>query len=300
VARLAPFASMPGFLARTPQSPPGLPRTATVNGVRLQYVEQGAGEPIVFVHGALSGPGAWDPVREEIAEKYPYRFITYSQRYYGTGPWQDEGQKFSVATHADDLAAFITSLDAGPVHLVGWSYGGAVAAAAALKNPSLVRSLVLYEATILSVLPPDSPEGRAAREDRAKLLDPVIAASKAGDAVRAIRLMYEAVYQLPPGGFDRLPQANQSRVLDNARTIPLLVEALATPAITCHALRNLSRPTLVMQGEKTQAFYALITERIGKCVPGAERVVLPNANHAGPVRDSAAFAAAVFDFLSKH
>jgi pimeloyl-ACP methyl ester carboxylesterase len=65
-------------------------------------------------------------------------------------------------------------------------------------------------------------------------------------------------------------------------------------------LKSFARPTLVMRGEKTQAFYALITEAIGKCVPGAQQVVLQNVNHDGPRRDPTAFSAAVLDFLSKH
>jgi len=44
-----------------------------VNGVRLQYVEHGSGEPIVFVHGALQDLRAWEPVREEIAKRYRSR-----------------------------------------------------------------------------------------------------------------------------------------------------------------------------------------------------------------------------------
>ena len=258
---------------------------------------KGSGEPIVFVHGALSGPGSWEPVRDAIAKRY--RFIAYMQRYYGTGPWKDDGKGFSVATHADDLAKFITSLNTGPVHLVGWSYGGLVATTAAIANPSLVRTLILYEASVGSVLPADSPEGKAAREDRIKMFGPAIAANKAGNAVMAIRLMYEAVYQLPRGGFDQLPQTTQRAVLDNARTMPLLFAAPPPPPITCDVLKNFTRPTLVMHGEKTQPFYALTTEAIARCVRGAQRVVLQNVNHDGPARDPAAFTAAVFEFLSK-
>jgi pimeloyl-ACP methyl ester carboxylesterase len=271
-----------------------------VNGVRLSYWEQGSGEPMVFVHGGLSGPAAWDPVRDEIAKKYRYRFITYMQRYYGSQPWQDQGEKFSVVTHADDLAKFIASLGAGPVHLVGWSYGGIVATTAALNDQSLVRSLILYEPSIPSMLPAESPEGKAAREDRARMFAPIREASKAGDPVKAIRLLYEGVYQLSPGGFDRLPQETQIRVLENARTMPLVFAAPPPPVITCEALKNFTRPTLVMRGEQTQAFFAVATESIGNCVPGAKQVILQNVNHAGPARDPTAFIAAIFEFLTKH
>ena len=268
-----------------------------INGVRLQYVEQGAGEPMVLVHGAPSDLRVWEPVREGIAKKY--RFIAYTQRYFGTQPWPDEGKGFSVATLADDLAKFITSLNVGPVHLLGWSYGGLVATPAALKNPSLVRSLILYEPSIISVLPPDSTEGRAAREDQSKMFAPAIAANKGGDAVQAAKLLIEAVFQVGPGGFDREPQVMQTSVLDNARTMPLLFAAPAPPAITCDILKNFSQPTLVMRGEKTQVSYVLISEAISKCIPGAQLIVLQNVNHDGPRRDPTAFTAAVFAFLSR-
>jgi pimeloyl-ACP methyl ester carboxylesterase len=267
-----------------------------VNGVILPYEEEGSGDAVVFVHGGLSGPAVWGPVRAATGKKY--RSISYTQRYYGSAPWPDDGKNFSAATHADDLAKFVKVLNAEPVHLVGWSYGGAVATIAALKNPSLVRSLTLYEPSLVSVLPADSPEGRTAREDGAKIFGPAAAAVKAGDAVQAVRLLYEAIYQLPPGGFEHLPRSTQAGVLENARTRPL---AFAAPRsnITCDDLRALTRPMLVMWGEKTQAHFALTSEAVANCVPGARRVVMQNVNHNGPVRDPDAFSVAVLAFLAK-
>lgn len=268
-----------------------------INGARLHYLEQGSGEAMVFVHGAPGDLRAWEPVREGIASKY--RFIAYTQRYFGTEPWPDDGKNFSIPSLADDLATFITSLNAGPVHLVSWSFGGLVAMQAAVKNPSLIRSLILYEPNVISVLPADSAEGRTAREDRSKMLAPVISAMKNGEVVQAAKLAREAWLQLGPGGFDRLPQAAQTRLLENARTMPLLFGAPPPPAITCNMLKNFPQPTLVMRGEKTQVSNVLISEAISKCVPGAQLVVLQNVNHDGPSRDPAAFTDAIFEFLSR-
>jgi hypothetical protein len=61
-----------------------LAKEAEVNSIRLPFVEQGSGEPMVFVHGIPSDLRAWEPVRENFAKKY--RFIAYTQRYFGTGP----------------------------------------------------------------------------------------------------------------------------------------------------------------------------------------------------------------------
>ena len=92
----------------------------------------------------------------------------------------------------------------------------------------------------------------------------------------------------------------QTRLLDNARTLPLAFAAPPEQAITCDVLKEFNQPTLVMRGQRTHTYYALISERIGKCVPGAQEFVLQNANHGGPARDPAGFTAAVLDFLSKH
>jgi pimeloyl-ACP methyl ester carboxylesterase len=274
-----------------------LAKEIEVNGVRLSYVEQGSGEPIVFVHGAFSDLRVWEPVREEVAKRY--RFIAYTQRYHGVGAWKDDGKEYNTATHADDLAKFITSLNVEPVHLVGRSAGGRVAMTAALRSPALVRTLTLHEPEAPSVLPADSVEGKAACEDWAKVTSAAIAANRTGDPVRTMRLFIEAVYQLEPGGFDRLPEAAQRMLLDNARTAPLMFGAPPPPAITCDELKTFTRPTLVTHGEKTQAFFKLINESISKCVPGARQVSFPNLIHNAPSADPVAFTTALFEFVAK-
>jgi pimeloyl-ACP methyl ester carboxylesterase len=272
-------------------------RQAEVNGVVLPYEEDGSGDAIVFVHGGLSGSAVWGPVKAATAQKY--RSISYTQRYFGSAPWPDDGKNFNSATHADDLATFIESLNAGPVHLVGWSYGGAVATIAALKKPGLVRTLTLYEPSLVSVLPADSAEGKAAREDGAKIFGPSRAAAQAGDAAQAAKLLYEGIYQLPPGGFAGVSTTTQAAVLENARTRPLSLAA-PPPNVTCEALNAFTRPTLIMWGEKSQDLFTLTSQKVANCVPGAQRVVMQNVNHAGPVREPAAFSAAVLEFLGRH
>ena len=104
----------------------------------------------------------------------------------------------------------------------------------------------------------------------------------------------EGVYQLGPGGFDRLPEATQKMLLDNARTAPLLFGGAPPPAITCDALRTFTRPTLVTHGEKTHAYYKLINEGVSKCVPGAQQVSFPNLVHNAPSANPAAFSSSPF------
>src|SRR6266511_1339278 len=144
---LAVFVVIYGCLAlpaRADESPQT--RQLRVDGVELSYIEQGTGAPVVFVHGAFPDLRFWEPQRQAVAKQH--RFIAYNHRYHGTDPWPDEGQHYSAATHAADLAAFIRQLHAGPVHLVAISYGGLLATLVAAEHPDLVRSLTLLDPSI--------------------------------------------------------------------------------------------------------------------------------------------------------
>lgn len=68
-----------------------------VSGTQIRYIEQGRGEPVVFVHGGVSDHRAWETQRETVAQCY--RFIAIDQRYFGAAPWSDDGSQFSQATH---------------------------------------------------------------------------------------------------------------------------------------------------------------------------------------------------------
>ena len=145
--------AVPALAEAPPQT-----RQVRVNSVDLTYIEQGTGAPVVFVHGAWIDLRFWEPQRQVIARQH--RFIAYNHRYHGTGPWPDDGKQYSATTHAADLAAFIRQLNAGPVHLVGISYGGFLTTLVASEHPDLVRSLTLAEPGIGALLA-DLPGGQA-------------------------------------------------------------------------------------------------------------------------------------------
>jgi pimeloyl-ACP methyl ester carboxylesterase len=272
-------------------------RHLRVNGVDLSYVDQGTGAPVVFVHGSFSDVRIWERQRPAVAESY--RFIAYNERDHGPGPWPDEGQHYSAATHAADLAAFLGALQAGPVHLVAHSSGGVVATLLALDHPDVVRSLTLAEPVIGTLLE-DLPEGKAPRDDRAQALAQVRAAVTAGDAVRATKVLFEWVDNEGPGAFDRQPEPVRQMFLDNARTVPLLLAAPPPPALSCATLGGVKAPTLVIEGERTRRFFSLIDEVVVRCIPGSRLATIAQATHPMFVQQPAAFNEVLLPFLAQH
>jgi pimeloyl-ACP methyl ester carboxylesterase len=124
-------------------SSPPTPKTISVNGATLTYLDEGTGAPVVFLHGAFSDHRIWEPQRQALSKHY--RFIALDLRYFGTAPWPKDQADFRSTTHVADVAAFIRELKLAPVNLVGRSYGASVALATAVQHPELVRSLFLNE-----------------------------------------------------------------------------------------------------------------------------------------------------------
>lgn len=116
--------------------------TFTHAGAELHYEVQGAGAPLVFLHGLGSSGEDWS---EQVAHfSSRYRCITIDVR--GSGRSRDvlrPGGPFSVKQHAADVAALLGHLDASPAHVVGLSMGGMIGFQLAVDHPSMVRSFVV-------------------------------------------------------------------------------------------------------------------------------------------------------------
>ncbi|MGJ7459649.1 alpha/beta fold hydrolase [Halomonas sp. MA07-2] len=271
--------------------------TVEVNGVTLTYVDEGEGTPVVFVPAAIADHRVWEPYREAIAREH--RIIAYTQRYFGTEPWPDDGEQFSSETHAADLADLLRALDVGPAYLVTWSYSGQVATQVALEHPELVRGMVHYEPHIPSLVAELPEDTQAAIGEESKKYGPAMEALEASDAELATRRFIEAVFQRSPGGFEQEPEYMRSIWRDNARTVSLQV-AITLPIIICDDLATLEQPTLILKGEHSDLFYGSIADTMVRCQPQAEVRMIPGVNHDGPVHAVEAFTAAILGFLTEH
>ena len=115
--------------------------TIELDQARLAYLEVGAGETVVLLHSSASSGAQWRSLCAPLAE----RFTALAPDLYGYGasdPWPGR----AAMTLADEVAPLeaLLARRPGPVHLVGHSYGGAVALRLALRAPTL-RSLTLIE-----------------------------------------------------------------------------------------------------------------------------------------------------------
>ena len=123
---------------------------AEFRGVPAHHGTWGAGLPLIALHGGGSSGAQWQ--RLAAALQHERRVIAPDLIGFGrTGAWPQAGG-LTHDLQADLVAALIEANGGGAMDIVGHSYGGATAVRLVLRRPELVRSLVLVEPLLATLL----------------------------------------------------------------------------------------------------------------------------------------------------
>ncbi len=116
------------------------------DGLELTYDVEGAGAPVVLVHGLGLSRTRWDGVKSALLGA-GYRVARFDLR--GFGDSQLPEQAYDIAVLIDDLEAVLRAveLDGTRFHLVGHSVGGMICQRYALDHPEALSSLTLCSTT---------------------------------------------------------------------------------------------------------------------------------------------------------
>lgn len=116
--------------------------SATVDGARVRWMESGAGDPLVFLHGWGMTPRVYAPAVTPLT-RAGIRVIAPALPGFG-GSDAPPLRSVGLDTYADRVGAFIDTLSLEkPAFVMGHSLGGGVAIRLAARRPDLVRSLTL-------------------------------------------------------------------------------------------------------------------------------------------------------------
>ena len=279
----------------------------SADGVDLYYEEKGIGEPVVFSHGIPTDYRAWSSQMDAFSKSY--RAIAYSRRYAVPNARSGDLSDSTIQNNAADLKGLIQKLGIGPVRLVGHSYGGFTAAYFASEHPELVRSLVLVEpaistllvenanskAQMLSLLLRSPSVASSARRFQTKSLYPSLKALDAGQNAKAVELNVDGV-QDKPGAFVSMPEPVKAMMLENTRTIAELRPVF--PPFR-ERVGKLTCRTLVVNGEESALWLRRIGELLVKGLPHGESFQAPHARHFPHLENVSAFNGRVLEFFSK-
>jgi pimeloyl-ACP methyl ester carboxylesterase len=114
----------------------------TVNGTRLWLKVDGAGSPVVLIHGSPLDARMWEPQIAPLAEAH--RVIRYDVRGYG----RSDPPGSTLYRHADDLAGLLDWLGVERAAVLGLSMGGRLAVDFALAYPARISALILAGSSV--------------------------------------------------------------------------------------------------------------------------------------------------------
>jgi pimeloyl-ACP methyl ester carboxylesterase len=141
---------------------------------------------VLCFHSSTASGAQWAPLGAVLGTAYA---VVAPDLYgYGDAPDWHGARPLELADEARRFDTLIAAAPAG-VHLVGHSYGGAVALRAALRHPERVRSVTVYEPVLFGLLERVEPAGGALAESWAvarRVLERIAAGDRRKAAERFI------------------------------------------------------------------------------------------------------------------
>jgi len=261
------------------------------------YVDEGAGSPVVLVHGTPTWSFEWRHVIRALAPFH--RVIAPDHLGFGLSE-RPHGAPYSPEWHAGNFDAFIERVAPGPLTLVVHDFGGPIALPLALRRPDLVARVVVVNSWMWSVA------GDPAMERAAKVAGSGLGRWLYRWANFSLRVLLPGAYgdrhKLTPDihrqYLDRFPD----RWSRGAVLWPLaksLLESSAHFASLWDSRAALaSRPALVIWGMKDSAFPPSQLARWRTGLPHATIVEINGAGHWPHEEEPAKVIAALATFLN--
>lgn len=246
---------------------------------------------IFSLHCSGGTPGQW----RALADRLGREARLFAPALIGYDP--DEPWDPTLGPSLDDEARRIENLldlVAGPVDLVGHSFGGAVALRIAIRRPERIRRLVVYEPVLFGLLA-GAPDDRA---PLAEITSVAEAIRRAFDEDRPGHAASRFVdYWSGEGGWSALDA--RRRALVEARMAKVLAEfdALAADRVPLAAYGRLRRPVLWLEGGRSPMPVHAVRRRLLPVLPDVRIERLPDADHMGPLTRAGEVADLIAGFL---
>ena len=266
-----------------------MPHITARDGTRIAFREEGAGRPVLLLHGMMAHGGFWTrqaPLADD------FRLISVDLR--GHGNSQSDPAVLSVETLASDIAELVEQLELVDAIGVGWSLGASVL----WRLLGGGRAHRFAGAVIVDMTP------RVLNGDGWTLgLTPELC-----DARRqAMAEDFPAFGQAAGSAIFAQPVRDELRNLavwagsEFARNDPEAISAIWSSLIAEDqraALPRITQPTLVVRGAHSQLYGAATAEHLVAALPNARAVTFPNSGHAPHLEEPERFNTLLREFAA--
>jgi haloalkane dehalogenase len=247
--------------------------TLEVDGQRMHYVDEGAGKPILLLHGEPT----WSYLWRNIIPQLPGRKIAPDLIGFGRSDKPEDIGWYSYDRHVGSIVRLVESLDLRGLTLVVHDWGGPIGLRFAVEHPERVARLVVLNTGIGG--------GRAPSETWLRFRDAVrsaggaldigrlVAAGTSGGLPDDVRAAYDSCFPTPE---------SKAGALAFPELVPTEPEHPNTEPMNrvMEALRSWDKPTLVVWGADDRVLPLRVAEMFVGLIPDAQGpVAIEGASH---------------------
>ena len=232
---------------------------------------------VVCLHASGSSARQW----KRLVERIGHQARVVAPDFYGHGeaPTWNQGRALTLRDEASRAMRVLTG-SSRPIHLVGHSYGGAVALHIALELPERVASLTLYEPVPFATLFAYNARNPAAVEVRV-LAEGIDHALRNGSLEAAAERF--VTYWSGNDAWRGLSGLQQTTIASRMPSIDRHFKALAADTTTLKDYERLRIPVLLMAGARTKPSARRLAELLAYGLPASEFEMIDGLDHMGPV-----------------
>jgi pimeloyl-ACP methyl ester carboxylesterase len=240
--------------------------------VEIAYLDEGEGDPILLVHGFASSKNVnWIyPTWVSELKKNGRRVVAFDNRGHGESGKLYDAADYEIATMAGDISALMDHLKIERADVMGYSLGSRMTAVLALQAPQRLRSAILGGIGIGLI------EGGGPGENVAEALE----APSLEDVTDPVGRTFRAF-------------ADQTR--SDRRALAACLRG-SRRLMTREEAAGIKVPVLIAVGTSDEI--AGSAQALGKVIPGAQVLDIPNRDHMRAVGDKV-YKTGVLEFLSR-
>jgi len=243
------------------------------DGVKIHYEASGDGPALILTHGYSSTCDMWAGQIGPLSQHF--KVVTWDMRGHGQSDYPQDQSAYSEAETVADIAALLDAVGAKDAIVGGLSLGGYMSLAFHATHPERTRALLIIDT------------GPGYKNDQAR----------DGWNANAIR----RAERFEAEGFGDLSSASAEVRLARHRNAHGLARAARgmltqSNARVIESLPTIKVPAVVIVGANDTPFIAASDYMAAK-IPGAKKVVIPDAGHSANIDQPGAFNAALLDFL---
>ena len=243
----------------------------------INFRQDGSGAPVVALHSSASSSNQWDSLTGYLSGRF--RVIRPDLPGYGRSDAMSAGAR--LCDIVDVLSCLFRNLNE-PVHLIGHSFGGAVALKAAQMLPDKVLSLTLIEPASFHLLR-NVPAARTDLAGIEAVAQHMAKRMAAGDADGAMGRFID--FWNGEGAWDRTSAGLRQKLAILSSQVMSDFQAIFAEDTGLADLASVTCPVLVMAGEHSPNLTSHLAMRIAETLPFARFTEIIDAGHMAPLTD---------------